>query len=310
MDIAYVLYDDLTALDVVGPYEALGHPSVTPRFVADRVGPVRADNGLVLHADTAFADLPRPDVIVVPGSSRFEQALLANTALVEWLAAAHPTATRTASVCSGSTLLAKAGVLAGRSATTHWAVRDLLASLGAVVRPDRVVRDGSVITAAGVSAGIDLGLVLAAELWGDDAARLVQLLLEYDPEPPFDSGSPEKASPETLAAATALLARRGERFTAALAGVDVQVVTTVWENESVWVAGTPEPGAVLAVGFPGYPLVAAARFAAAADEPVPVLDWLRPIRVPPVRWGGPPVRRPGRRRSGSAGARSSCGPGR
>jgi transcriptional regulator GlxA family with amidase domain len=119
--------------------------------------------------------------------------------LVDWLASAHTTATWTTSVCTGSTLLAKAGILDGRPATTHWGARDLLASLGAVVRHERVVRDGSVITGAGVSAGIDMGLTLAAELWGEETARAIQLFLEYDPQPPFDSGSPEKASPETLA---------------------------------------------------------------------------------------------------------------
>jgi transcriptional regulator GlxA family with amidase domain len=204
MDIAFVLYDDLTALDLVGPYEALGgQPSVTPHFVADRTGPIRADSGLIMHATATFADVPRPDVIVVPGSSRWSAAL-SNTALLDWLAAAHPSATWTASVCTGSTLLAKAGILTGRPATTHWAVRDELASLGALVRHERVVRDGSVITGAGVSAGIDLGLTLAAELWGEEVARLVQLMLEYDPRPPFDSGSPEKAGPRLLAVANTL----------------------------------------------------------------------------------------------------------
>lgn len=205
MDIAFVLYDDLTALDLVGPFETLaGLPEVTPRFVADRTGPVRSDNGLTMVADTVFADLPRPDVIVVPGSSRW-QAALSNTALLDWLAAAHPTATWTASVCTGSTLLAKAGILAGRPATTHWGTRAALAALGADVRHERVVRDGSVITGAGVSAGIDLGLTLVAEIWGEEVARVVQLMLEYDPRPPFDSGSPEKASPETIAAVGGLL---------------------------------------------------------------------------------------------------------
>jgi transcriptional regulator GlxA family with amidase domain len=210
MEIAFVLYDGLTALDLVGPYETLaGHPTVTPRFVAAEAGPVRADNGMTLVADTTFADLPRPEVIVVPGSSRFMQAL-EHTALTDWLASASPTATWTTSVCTGSTLLAKAGILDGRPATTHWAARELLASLGAVVRNERVVRDGSVVTGAGVSAGIDMGLTLAAELFGEETAKAVQLLLEYDPQPPFDSGSPEKASQDTLVRLGTLLSG-GER---------------------------------------------------------------------------------------------------
>lgn len=209
MDIAFVLYDGFTALDLVGPYETLsGHSTVSPHFVADRTGPVPADNGLVMHATATYADLPRPDVLVVPGSSRWAEAL-ANTALLDWLAAAHRTATWTASVCTGSTLLAKAGILTGRPATTHWGTREVLAGLGAQVRHERVVRDGSVITGAGVSAGIDLGLTLAAELWGEEVARVVQLILEYDPRPPFDCGSPEKAGPELLAAAGRLLTSGG-----------------------------------------------------------------------------------------------------
>jgi transcriptional regulator GlxA family with amidase domain len=205
VDIAFVLYDELTALDLVGPYEALAaHPAVRPRFVADRTGPVRADSGLTLFADTAFDELPRPDVIVVPGSSRFRTSLT-NTALLTWLRSASPGATWTTSVCTGSVLLAAAGLLTGRPATTHWGARDVLAEYGVDVRDERVVRDGDVITAAGVSAGIDMGLTLAALLWGEDVARVVQLMLEYDPRPPFDSGSPERATPETLAAAGSLL---------------------------------------------------------------------------------------------------------
>jgi transcriptional regulator GlxA family with amidase domain len=205
VDIAFVLYDDLTALDLVGPYEALaGHPSVRPHFVADLVGPVRADSGLTLHADTTFDQLARADVIVVPGSSRWRDALT-NTALLTWLRSVSPTATWTTSVCTGSVLLAEAGLLTGRPATTHWIAREALAGYGVDVRDERVVRDGQVVTAAGVSAGIDMGLTLAGLLWGEEVARVVQLLLEYDPQPPFDSGSPERATPETLAAAASML---------------------------------------------------------------------------------------------------------
>jgi len=196
---AFVLYDNLTALDLVGPYEVLaGHSQVTPHFVAARAGKVRSDNGLALHADVAFDDMPAPDLIVVPGSSRWRSAL-DDEALIAWLASAHKMATWTTSVCTGSTLLAKAGILAGRRATSHWAVLDTLAADGAVVCSERVVVDGDVITSAGVSAGIDMGLTLAAALFGETAARTIQLALEYDPEPPFDSGSPNTAAPELVA---------------------------------------------------------------------------------------------------------------
>lgn len=205
MDAAFVLYDQMTALDLVGPYEVLaGHPQVAPHFVASRIGTVRCDNGITLYADATFDELPNPDLIVVPGSSHWRTAL-DNDELISWLAAVHPAATRTISVCTGSTLLAKAGILAGRRATSHWTVRDALAAYGAVVSTDRVVIDGDVITCAGVSAGIDMGLTLAASLWGESTASAIQLALEYDPQPPFDNGSPEKARPEIVAAVRAAL---------------------------------------------------------------------------------------------------------
>ncbi|GLZ11920.1 glutamine amidotransferase [Actinomadura sp. NBRC 104425] len=199
MDAAFVLYDNMTALDLIGPADAIAAmPEVTAHFVAARPGPVRCDSGLVIQADTAFDDLPRPDLVVVPGSSTWDAAL-DNEPLLAWLAAAHPTAVRTASVCTGSTLLAKAGILTGRRATTHWLARDLLADLGAVVSTERVVVDGDVITAAGVSAGIDMALTLIADLWDADRAQLVQLMFEYAPRPPFDAGSPETAPPQVVA---------------------------------------------------------------------------------------------------------------
>ncbi|MER5394188.1 DJ-1/PfpI family protein [Saccharopolyspora sp. NPDC002686] len=200
MDIAFVLYDRFTALDLIGPYEVLAGPdSTTPHFVAATRDTVVCDSGLPIQPTTTFAELTGPDVVVVPGSSQWRTAL-EHTELIDWLAAVHPTTTWTASVCSGSTLLAKAGILDGRPATTHWAVRDALAELGARVSTDRVVVDGDVITGAGVSAGIDMALLLAARLWGEDAAKLIQLALEYDPQPPFDAGSPDKAGPELAAA--------------------------------------------------------------------------------------------------------------
>lgn len=205
MDAAFVLYDNMTALDLIGPYEVLaGSRQVTPCFVADQAGPIRCDSGATLHADLSFGELHGADIIVVPGSSHW-RAALEHEALIAWLAGAYPRATWTTSVCTGSTLLAKAGILTGRPATTHWAVRDVLAAHGAVVSEDRVVRDGDVITCAGVSAGIDMALSLAAVLWGDTVARGVQLAIEYDPQPPFDSGSPDSAPPEVVAVVRSLL---------------------------------------------------------------------------------------------------------
>jgi transcriptional regulator GlxA family with amidase domain len=205
MHVAFVLYEGMTALDLVGPYEVIaGHPQVTPRFVAARTGSVRCDNGLTVLADAGFADVPAPEIIIVPGSGRWRRALDDET-MIAWLAMASRTATWTVSVCTGSTLLAKAGILTGRPATTHWAVRDVLAAHGAIVSEDRVVIDGNVVTCAGVSAGIDMALTLAARLWGEPTAMAIQLGLEYDPQPPFDCGSPDKAPEEIIAAMRTLL---------------------------------------------------------------------------------------------------------
>ncbi|WP_248961690.1 DJ-1/PfpI family protein [Sphaerisporangium perillae] len=205
MNVAFVLYDQMTALDMIGPYEVLaGHPQVMPHFVAARAGGVRCDNGLTLQADVGFDEMPAPELIVVPGSSHWRRAL-DDEPLIAWLAATCPTAGCTVSVCSGSTLLAKAGILAGRPATTHWAVREVLAAYGAIVSTERVVVDKDVITCAGVSAGIDMALTLAARLWGESTAKAIQLALEYDPRPPFDCGSPDKAPPEIVAAVRTLL---------------------------------------------------------------------------------------------------------
>ncbi|MEO5875923.1 MAG: DJ-1/PfpI family protein [Streptosporangiaceae bacterium] len=196
MDIAFVLYDGMTALDVIGPYEVLAsHPDVTAHFVADRLGPVRCDSGAILHATRTFAELSAADVIVVGGSSRWRDAL-EHQEMITWLADA--TATWKSSVCTGSTLLAEAGLLRGRPATTHWAVFDHLTGQGAIATHERVVQDAQVITAAGVSAGIDMALRLAAEIWDETTAKALQLGIEYDPEPPFDAGSPRTAPPEVV----------------------------------------------------------------------------------------------------------------
>lgn len=203
MQIAVALFDRFTALDAVGPYEVLVRlPGATVTFVAERTGEHRTDTGsLGAVADATFDDLPNPDVVVVPGGPGTRALLDPASTLASWVRAAHEHTTWTTSVCTGSLVLAAAGLLDGLDATTHWAAADLLGSLGASYSEARVVAHAErrLITAAGVSSGIDMALALAAHLAGDDVARAIQLGIEYDPQPPFDAGSPAKAGPELVA---------------------------------------------------------------------------------------------------------------
>ncbi|MET9814630.1 DJ-1/PfpI family protein [Streptomyces sp. NPDC006129] len=194
MQIAIVLYDRFTALDAVGPYETLGRiPDAETVFVAEEPGPVRNDSGnLALTADRALADVPHPDIIVVPGGPG-PLPLAADGPLLTWLRTADATSTWTTSVCTGSLLLAAAGLLRGRRATSHWLALEELRHHGAEPTGERVVTDGKYVTAAGVSSGIDMGLTLLGRIAGDTHAQIVQLATEYDPQPPYDAGSPEKA---------------------------------------------------------------------------------------------------------------------
>ncbi|MGI5459706.1 DJ-1/PfpI family protein [Streptomyces sp. CA-249302] len=194
MQIAIVLYDRFTALDTVGPYETLGRlPDAETVFVAEHTGPVRNDNGnLALTADRTLAEVPSPDVVVVPGGPG-QTPQMENRALLDWIRAADATSTWTTSVCTGSLLLAAAGLLEGRRATSHWLALDELKKYGAEPTGERVVLDGKYVTAAGVSSGIDMGLALLGRISGDFVAQAVQLGIEYDPQPPYGAGAPEKA---------------------------------------------------------------------------------------------------------------------
>jgi putative intracellular protease/amidase len=207
--IAIVTYPGFTALDFIGPYEVLRWlPDAEVRFVWHEPGPVTADSGvLVVGATHSFAETPSPDVVLVPGGmTTVEHAR--DEALLDWVRRAHQSATWTASVCSGSIILAAAGLLNGKRATSHWMTLPIVKTLGAIpVGNERVVQEGEIVTSAGVSAGIDLALWLAGRIGGDDRAKAIQLSMEYDPQPPFDSGHMAKASAKTKAAATALLAR-------------------------------------------------------------------------------------------------------
>jgi transcriptional regulator GlxA family with amidase domain len=211
MNIAILLYDGFTALDAIGPYEVLSRlPGASVTFVAHESGPVRTDSAmLTLHAERPLQDLTRPDLVLVPGGPG-EVAARAGAPVLEWLRRADSTSTWTVSVCTGSLILAAAGLLDGRRATSHWLALEELRRLGAHPVRERVVFDGKYVTAAGVSAGIDMALALAARIAGEDVAQAIQLGIEYDPQPPFDAGSPE-----TAPAAIVELLRGRSRFTTA-----------------------------------------------------------------------------------------------
>ena len=199
MDIAIPLYDRFTALDAVGPYEVLSRlPEAAVHFVADQPGPVRTDNGmLTVMAEQGLDEVAHPEVLVVPGGLG-TRALLEDERMLAWIRGAHETSQWTTSVCTGSLLLGAAGILDGLEATSHWIELPTLESLGAHPTERRVVEQGKVITAAGVSSGIDMALTLAAKIAGREIAETIQLLIEYDPQPPFDSGSADKAPPEMV----------------------------------------------------------------------------------------------------------------
>jgi putative intracellular protease/amidase len=209
MKIAIPLYDRFTALDAVGPYEVLQRlPGTEIAWLAHEPGLVGTDTGqLHMQADAAFEDLPDPDIVVVPGGTGTE-AMLDDERLIGWIRRAHETSQWTTSVCTGSLLFGAAGILDGLEATSHWLDIDMLERFGATTTSRRVVEQGKVITAAGVSSGIDMALVLVAKLAGPEVAQAIQLGIEYDPQPPFDCGSVEKASPEIVELVRSVAAAR------------------------------------------------------------------------------------------------------
>ena len=204
MQVAIPLFPRLTALDAIGPYEVLQRiPSIDVTFVGERRGEVRTENGFLgLTVDATLDELPAPDVIVMPGGVGTRALLDRDSAIVEWVRAAHATTRFTTSVCSGSLVLAAAGLLDGLTATTHWGTAmEALGKLGAVPVTQRVVEHlpERIITAAGVSSGIDMAIRLVELLVDDVAAQAAQTYIEYDPQPPFPAGHPSKVGPEVMA---------------------------------------------------------------------------------------------------------------
>ncbi|MEB3369616.1 DJ-1/PfpI family protein [Saccharopolyspora mangrovi] len=194
MHIAILLFDRFTALDAIGPYEVLSRlPDAETVFVGERTGPVFNEVGtLHLVADATLADVPRPDIVVVPGGPG-QTAHMSDGPVHQWLRAADKTSTWTTSVCTGSLILAAAGLLTGRRATSHWLALDQLPAWGVTPTSERVIIDSKYVTAAGVSSGIDMALNLAGRIAGDGVAETIQLGIEYDPQPPYDAGTPDKA---------------------------------------------------------------------------------------------------------------------
>jgi putative intracellular protease/amidase len=199
MDITILLYDRFTALDCIGPYEVISRlPGARLRFIAKKAGPVTTDTGmLTILAEASIRDVARPDIVLIPGGPG-DEAVIADSETIDWVARVHETTKWTTSVCTGSLILGAAGLLKGLEATTHWASTARLESFGARYTEKRVVQQGKIITGAGVSAGIDMGLTLVAAEAGEDYAKALQLGIEYDPQPPFDCGAPSKAPAEIV----------------------------------------------------------------------------------------------------------------
>jgi putative intracellular protease/amidase len=208
MDIAILLFDRMTALDAIGPYEVLANlPGANIKFVGETTGVKRTEHrSLGLSADFSVADVASADILVIPGGFG-EEDVRAKPSMLEWVSAMHATTKWTTSVCTGALILGAAGILNGLDATTHWASRDILRQFGANPVKERVVERGKIITAAGVSSGIDMGLWLARRIAGDDVAHAIQIGIEYDPEPPFD-GTFENAPAPVASFLMKLYARR------------------------------------------------------------------------------------------------------
>jgi transcriptional regulator GlxA family with amidase domain len=204
MKVAFLIYDRFTATDIIGPYEVLNAlPDVEIMFVAKQAGPVAVDSGaFALVAPYALSEVPHADVLVVPGSSSGTMQAAADREITDWVRQIHAHSQWTTSVCSGALILGEAGVLSGLAATTHWAAMPFLGRVGAEARPnERIVRQGKVVTSAGVSAGIDMALFLVGEIAGRERAEAAQLMIEYDPQPPYQAGHVSKASESVRALA-------------------------------------------------------------------------------------------------------------
>lgn len=217
LNIVFVLFPNVTQLDFTGPLQVLSRlPGAQVHLAAKSLDPVSTDAVLTLNPTVAFTDCPLADVLCIPGGFGVDDAVN-DAELIDFVRRQAEKARYVTSVCTGSFVLGAAGLLEGKRATTHWAYHDVLTDVGAVPVRERVVRDGNLFTGGGVTAGIDFAFTLAAEIAGEEFAKALQLGLEYDPAPPFDAGSPDKAVPDVLDRMTAFYAERGENFRKALA---------------------------------------------------------------------------------------------
>lgn len=192
------LFDTITALDVVGPYEVLSKlPNSKVYFVGLEKKEYKDTHGLAIHADYIIDEISEADILLIPGGTGID-CLLQNKKIIDWLQRIDSTTKWTVSVCSGSILLAQAGLLNGKECTTHWRRKEQLSEYNVKIKNERYVQDGKIITSAGVSAGIDMALYLVGKVAGEQLAKMIQLGIEYDPKPPFDCGSPDKAPKEMV----------------------------------------------------------------------------------------------------------------
>lgn len=210
MRVVILIYPGMTALDAIGPYEVFNSlREFDIQFAWKEVGPVVTDSGtLMLGATHSLAEISECDILLVPGSAADTLTLMADREVLSWIRKIHTTTRYTTSVCSGALILGAAGLLEGLPATTHWAGMHALKQVGAVPKPDdRIVRNEKIVTAAGVSAGIDLALVLVSDILGTEQAKIAQLLIEYDPQPPFDAGHMSKAEESVAKKARSKMAK-------------------------------------------------------------------------------------------------------
>ena len=229
MNIVIYLYNGLTVLDAVGPYEVLSRlPDANVRFVAREKGLIVSDTHfLKLVAEYDISEIQSADILVIPGSVIGFIRESKDASVLNWIQQIHQTTTWTTSVCSGSVILATAGILNGKKATSHWGTLAMLSDYGAIPTSERYIQEGKIITAQGVSAGIDMALFLVSQIVGVEKAKAYQLFIEYDPNPPFEAGTVSKADDATISLAKKMLGKEAQKDLSLLDAL--KNLTTLWK---------------------------------------------------------------------------------